>query len=278
MHGKKSIDQVYEDSLTLEHAPPESLGGKVVALTSDNVNSKSGYTSDLNLREFISHHEFSQGNGEFGVKYYFGEKSSIRGVIRNTGEITFEFRPTKQFEAAEKLKNELFTGKKVDLKVSMKTSKFPKIGFLKTSLLIAFHTLGYSFFFGGSRFVNPNTKAIVDQINNPEEDIISQIHVFSDDFPDDFLGASIIYEPIELRSVLIVFDLVGKVTNRIGVLLPGPDEYGWNELDLAMQNYKDDKKIDLKVYPFRKGLDLTRAEDSTAFLRIWEQYNGVTRK
>lgn len=277
MHNIESLDDKYLDSLTFEHAPPKSLGGNVVALTSKNINTSSGHSIDENLRIFVQQHEFKRGNGQLPVKYYFGDGYSMKGNIKNNGGLTFEFLSKTEHHAAKILKTKLQNATDLQLSWSINNPNNPQLGILKTALLIAFRELGYSFYFGGSRYINPNTIAIIDQLANPDKEIIGPIRILQDNFPDDLLGASIIYEPRELRSVLVVFDLVGTTRNRIGVLLPGPDEYGWNDLQNEMGKIDRKDKINFKFYAFRRALDLRNEDDSLEFLRIWEEYNGITR-
>lgn len=59
--------------------------------------------------------------------------------------------------------------------------------------------------------------------HNPEYAPLGVIPYKSFSFPDEFVGISIITNPVELRAFLVVFDLQYKnnFLDRIGVILPG---------------------------------------------------------
>ena len=97
-------------------------------------------------------------------------------------------------------------------------------------------------------------------------------------FSNDLLGTSIIYEPKELRSLMVVFDVHNKVRHRIGVLLPGPDAYGWDNLSDVRSDFMSKEKIEFKSYAFRGLLDLTSLRDIMEYYRVWTRLNGMHRK
>jgi hypothetical protein len=76
----------------------------------------------------------------------------------------------------------------------------------------------------------------------------------------------------------MVFDLILETsTYRFGVIIPGPNDYGFQALDWFTENIKKDGKINIKAYTFPEKLHLEKWEDSRAFLKIWEQLNRWTK-
>ena len=60
--------------ITIEHVPPENLGGKPLVLTCKECNSSCGHDLDVYLRNEIEHHERAYFNGSKGhfSKYSHG--------------------------------------------------------------------------------------------------------------------------------------------------------------------------------------------------------------
>ncbi|PVY39253.1 hypothetical protein [Pontibacter virosus] len=95
---------------------------------------------------------------------------------------------------------------------------------------------------------------------------------------DDFLGVNIIYEPKEVRSLLVVFDLKTEFAkHRFCVILPGPGDFGFS----AFINFKEllikNKTVDFKAFTFPKKLMLENPLDSIEYWFEWEKLNGFTR-
>lgn len=61
-------DSLQNGRLTIEHVPPESLGGKPLVLTSKEVNSKDGHTSDKKLLNFFESENFKVSKGVIDAK------------------------------------------------------------------------------------------------------------------------------------------------------------------------------------------------------------------
>jgi len=65
------------------------------------------------------------------------------------------------------------------------------------------------------------------QIQNPSAKILPDWGIIRSDFPDAALGISIICEPKDLQSFLVIFDLKAEEQSvRYGVILPGPTNPG----------------------------------------------------
>jgi len=97
----------------------------------------------------------------------------------------------------------------------------PEVALIRIAYLLAYSTFGFGF------LLNFNLQMIRDQIKSPKKKLLKHWGIISSNFPNENLGVNLIYEPKELKSFLIVFDL--KTRNRsirYGVLLPGPTDPG----------------------------------------------------
>jgi len=96
--------------------------------------------------------------------------------------------------------------------------------------------------------INGNLEPIRNQIKKPELKIIPNIGVINAEFPDDYLGISIVKKPKDINSFLIVFKL--KTVNgdhNYGVLLPGPSEPGV-KIYKNLDRISSSKKIKILIF------------------------------
>lgn len=267
----------YEDQLTLEHSPPHSLGGKIIALTTKKLNDKSGFTLDDNLRKYISYIEYKNGKGSVDVKFKINDSSTFKGNISKNETPVFNFRYKKRHQGVSNFEKLITKDSKIKISFSVKRLKNIDLALLRVAYLIAFSELGYSFFFGGTKYINPNIQRIREQLLYTEKKLITEIPIFIEDFPDEFLGVNIIYSPKKYRSILVVFDLSSSNEKyRFGVILPGPDDYGFNAYNAFLNNLSNSSKINFDAYTFPEKLDLTNKNDSIEYLKAWEYFNNFT--
>ncbi len=277
LHTSDGINPEYDDQLTIEHVPPKSLGGKPITLTNKIHNSQSGYTLDKILLEYINNKDFKRGLSTKSTKFKIDSDANIRGEIQLGKNPSIHFI-TKMHPGAQKLLKFLEDKTKFKVDINLKKYKNPEITLLRIAYLLAFGNLGYSFLFGGTKFVNPNIQKVREQIVNPQEEIIKDIPIINEEIHDDFLGVNIIYEPKEIRSLLIVFDLNTKVSKyRFGIFLPGPDDFGFQASKNVKKILRQNKKINLKAYTFPNKLTLNNQEDSFDYWAKWESLNGWTK-
>ncbi len=230
------------EKLTLEHNPPRSLGGKDNVLTCKDCNNKAGSNIDAQIVLALNELEFMKFKPNSSLKTQFFNKSTgdkgINGCVSidekgafridissannpKTKEAfinSFEYEYNilqNNFENFGRNKKLSFEIKKPD----RRNERLAGIALLKMAYLLAFEKLGHIIMFG------QHMRIIRDQIKNPDKNIINKPFWIHFNYPDNMLGVNIITKPTELKSLLIVFDLVTKSDiYRIGICLPGFDE------------------------------------------------------
>ncbi|PKG42818.1 HNH endonuclease [Psychroflexus sp. MES1-P1E] len=231
--------------LTLEHNPPQSLGGKSSILTCKKCNSDAGHKIDNEiltaLLEIDALH--FKPNSEIKTQFY-NESTDGKGVnakikIEEDGKFLINIdtknnnpKIHKKFFDSEvqEYNSPLFINdisksgwsKKLNFtfdKPNKTNERLASISLLKIAYLMAFEKLGHLYIF------NKNTEIIREQIKHPEKEIIKNPFWITYQFPDNLLGVNIITKPRELRSILVIFNLKTKSDSyKISICLPGFSE------------------------------------------------------
>jgi hypothetical protein len=208
------------DDLSLEHAPPKSLGGRHMAVTCRDCNSRSGHTVDAELRHAETLYEFGSrsmtkpmpataryGDVEQHSEVIFGPDGlSIGGVAKQNHPDTAA-AVTEVLRAAAGAKDFSMT-------VSLRTPDFRKaaIGWLRAAYLVAFAKLGYLY------VLLAELDPVREQIRDPDAEILSR-YCITTSSPADERRIVLVEEPHDLASLAV---LAG---NRI-TLLPSPKRPG----------------------------------------------------
>ncbi len=211
------------DDLSLEHAPPASIGGRHTAVTCRDCNSRSGHTVDAELRRAETLYEFGSrsmtkpmsatahyGDVEQRSEIIFGpEGLSIAGVAKQNHPDTAA-AVTEVLQAAAGSKDWSMT-------LSLRTPDFRKaaIAWLRAAYLVAFATLGYLYVLLGE------LEPVREQIRDPDAEILSRYCLVTSSSAAERRIVSV-KEPHDLASVAV---LVGSRA----ILLPSPTAPGTYE-------------------------------------------------
>lgn len=229
--------------LTIEHNPPNSLGGKGTILTCKKCNSINGNKIDKELLNFLENIDSrnlkpnSKLNTKITNNSINGNKLNAELRYDENGNFFFHidkkrnnpsiykpfFDSTSYYYKSSKftsdIKNSGLRGKiNFNLELpSNELNSYAKTCLLKIAYLIAFEKLGHIFIF------NHNLDPIREQIKNPDKEIIINKQFFTiNDVNEKILGVNVVCEPKELVSFLISFKLKTKSDSYIfGVHLPG---------------------------------------------------------
>ena len=289
--NKQDLD---EKILTLEHNPPNSLGGKGSILTCKKCNSKSGHSIDvelLNALRNIEGYSFKP-NSEFRTKFK-NESTGNEGVnakikIDNEGKFTINVdsknnnpKTSEKFfnSATHTYNNPIFAKDLKNIGWQKKISfSFPKpepinekilkISLLKIAYLLAFEKLGYIFLF------SKNMQIVREQLDNPNKEIIKPPFWIKYDFPDENLGINIITKPRELKAFLIIFDLKTKSDKyRFAIILPGLGENDEKIYDILPEKLTTGEGFingELNNY-INTNYNLKNVQETFKLVRYWDE-------
>lgn len=281
-----------ENFLTIEHNPPNSLGGKGNILTCKNCNSINGNKLDKELLKFLQNIDSrnlkpnsklntkitnnSIGNNNLNAELSYDKNGNFFFHIdkkRNNPAIyeTF-FDSTSYYYKSPKftsdIKNSGLRGKiNFDLELpSDDLNNYAKTCLLKIAYLIAFEKLGHIFIF------NHNLDLIREQIKNPEKEIIINKQFFTvQGLNDTVLGLNVICEPKELVSFLVCFKLKTKSDSYIfGVHLPGFNDVNMKIFE-NLETYQGKINLMLNNY-FNTEFDVKIPEDAFLPYILWKRH------
>lgn len=244
-----------EPNLTLEHNPPKITGGSISTLTCRTCNNFNGGHLDAQIENFVLGKGFlnMQPGYQIPVKYTIhGDK--IAGTIELEKEKTFVMLPHKKSNPRgyaaifERLRNGVIT--EFNLSFTVPTEQRVHKSYLRIAHLIAFNYFGYAYLLNNSGC--QVAAAIRDEIEYP----IPGYGVSSLIVPATGISIYAIQKPVDLRNLLVSFPInikstAGVIEKKVTIILPGPDQQGWQRLqNIAiqgkdMQKYSaDDMKLD----------------------------------
>lgn len=223
--GGDLYDTPGKNFLTLEDAPPDSLGGSKIALTCKECNSRAGHTLDFHLTETIREIDasyFYPGKTERGILDYEGKRLSVELTRKEDGTI----------QAYHRIKNndpnildrfiyginEGTIGPIVNVKPppSRVDPRKVIIALLKTHYIITFSKFGYLFLM--DKIYNP----IREQILNPHKATFEYSHFIPDQFSESQVGTYYVTSK-GIESILNVFLLRTPYSKTVfGAVLPVP--------------------------------------------------------
>ena len=226
---RNALSTEYDDHLTLEDVPPKSLGGKIVTLTCKICNNRGGSELESHLSKKLRADAFLSGSSGVQMRARFRPDPSVDLTA------TVQFTPDRVVDIRY-LPNQSDPGHIERLHkleeagdISSITIRFlmgyrmnrPEIALLRIAYLLAFARFGYGF------LINDNLVCVRHQIRDFSEKILPNWGILRADYPDSAVGISVIHEPEELQSFLIVFDLETETgRTRHGIVLPGPTKPG----------------------------------------------------
>jgi hypothetical protein len=217
------------EDLTLEDAPPKSVGGRHVALTCKACNHTAGHTIDAELRKAETLREFGaqKMTAPMDAKFTFvldGVTIEQRGqALFDTNGLSLAGVPKRNHPDVAPAMIATFdkaaaTGSddwKVTVTIPTPDMRAASVGWLRAGYLATFATLGYLY------ILRDELEPVRDQIRNPAETIIDRYCVMTRSAPVErqILFAT---EPSEYASVI-------AFTNDCAVFLPSDTSKGTYE-------------------------------------------------
>lgn len=223
---------IAHEALTLEHVPPESVGGKPILVTCKACNNSQGADLDAYLMNEL---EISHNLNHLDT---FPQKSRIAfNGIEINGQTTFSksegfkfmISPDNnnpiEFEGFMKEARNAKEGYEIKLTACITNRKrntgLANIALLKSAYLMAFQKLGYMY------VLNPSTNKVREQILNPKEQLIIAPYVIADEngIPKDIPQGVYYAQLDDIVCIVVVIDLQlpkSEQKHRKAVVLPNP--------------------------------------------------------
>ncbi len=247
----KTINE--NDPLTLEDAPPKSLGGRANTLTCKTCNNKCGHNIDFHLTERLRELDSANflPNTDTRVKIKIGEEV-LNGTISIDGDrkmtMYHNIKNNHPLKLEEKMVG-LKGGEIVDLSF-LKTRVIPEkleYALLKTAYILAFEKFGSSIIFDKCFDI------VRDQLNNPEERIYPEKFWLTPPYKKKMKGVYFVCDK-GLESLFALFNLyTGNSLRKFGVFLPSPINDITMVLDKLGRKFQDEKTFKLEMYPWEQN-------------------------
>jgi hypothetical protein len=238
-----------DNPLTLEDAPPKSLGGKPIILTCKKCNNTCGYEIDSHLthrlRDLDKLKFLPNSSAEIKIQL---DGHTIRGKLNtdqdNKQNLTFGLKNNNPKVLHEIMSNAV--GKPVEPyfipgKVNEENLQF---ALLKTAYLMAFARFGYSL------ILDTSYDIVRQQILNPNKRIYPN-NFWMTNFPYEICDSYIVCNK-GVESVISIFELnTGISQTRFAVILPTPKTNIHDALEILNQSTKE-QPIMFELFPKEK--------------------------
>lgn len=215
-----ALDQICANPLTLEDAPPKSLGGTASVLTCRRCNNSCGLHIDHHLSsrmQEMDNHAFLPGV-EFDAKFLLNGKK-VQGTIRvDDARNMTVIHENKTNNPADL--SEFIGGAKKGVKLNIEfldTKANPlklQLALLKSGFLMTFAKYGYSF------ILSEPYDRIREQLLQPGKEIYPNDFWFQTSFPEELFGVPFLTSD-KIECVFPIFPLSTKHSSRIfGTIIP----------------------------------------------------------
>ena len=212
-----------KNMLTLEDSPPDSLGGKKVALTCKSCNSRCGHDLDFHLQEKLlelDSNEFLPNSSQKGKTTIDGHTVISKTIVDdNSIKISLSEKNNDPNVTKDYLKK-IIPGRIVNVerkKSRVDNQKF-QIAMLKSAYILAFAKFGYNF------ILDLSFDIVREQLLIPEEQIYPEGFWTKQPFAEEDEGVHFIVEK-GYESIFVIFPLKTKSSiRRFGVALPLPNQ------------------------------------------------------
>lgn len=207
LYNRNGLDQTVDNPLTIEHCPPEELGGKPMLLLCKSCNNTAGSELDIRLMEYLNVKPFNERQAEGRVMLknstFKGGTLDVRGTMElkriDANSFYIDLKATDTYR-----KNRFDNILKADkIEITYKPHETPSLHIVHTALLKIGYLLAFAKF--GHQFIlNPNYDTIRAQIINPTETLLPTkgvvmntslgvgIHLISE--PKPFIGFAVVFE------------------------------------------------------------------------------------
>lgn len=219
-----SEEDLKDDSanmLTLEDAPPKSLGGHANTLTCKTCNSRCGHEIDFHLTELLIELDVRAFNPNIESKAKLSHKGTqIQGTVKVDESGSIFIVLSEKNNNPEKLKKYIgTTGKDDIIDIEFKPSRVDKLRFevalLKSAYILAFEQYGFAL------ILNQSYDIVREQLQNPNTEIYPEgFWTKQSSFKKEHEGVHYL-DSKDFEGFYSIFSLSTNVTeHRYGIYLP----------------------------------------------------------
>ncbi len=265
----EALDQTIKNPLTLEDAPPKSLGGKPNCLTCRSCNNHCGQTIDYHLTERMIELDRSQflPKTEFNAKFEHNG-TTVQGTLRIEEDgkiIAIHKKKTNHPTLLETFIKNVLPNRIINLTFLKKpVDPFKlQLALLKTGFLMTFSKYGYSF------ILNPNYNIIRQQLLNPNEKIFPDHFWFQLPFPKESYGVPFIIQA-GLEAILPIFSLTTESSERPFATIIPLTNTPMEETILKLKNsIQQPNGFSVEMDPMENNIDYLTNVDAIRQMLTW---------
>lgn len=239
--------------LTLEDAPPKSLGGSANTLTCKSCNNTAGHKIDFHLTERlreIDSGKFIPGTETLVKINIYGEAFQGKITVAEDGTMTmFHSKKNNNPDRLDKTMAKLKGGHIFNMEF-LKSRVIPEnleYALLKTGYLMMFERFGYSL------ILDRCFDIVRQQLINPQERVYPEGFWFSPTYPKSMTGVYFICDK-GLECFVAIFNLdTGNTERMFGTLLPLPINDIATVIKNLNQKFEKENEIILTLYPLEQN-------------------------
>ena len=252
--------------LTLDHFPPESVGGFETVLVCSTCNNNAGSGYEYALTEKVAEMAFNSST-VFAVAKVKTQISNLQGrysstiTVGNDGKLIISFKPNPK--ANTKLLDEWLdsSGQNPDwtAEVTIPVADPKKVSkaLLKAAYLFCFESWGYEFVFS---YTGQKIRSV---LNGESEYPLENPSFWNGEMVKNGqverlpIGVCYLLKPEAFKLFIVNIVLKDEKTgyeNMVSVLIPGPDESHWNSLISIKQMLDSGENITLTMDHVREDL------------------------
>jgi len=269
-------DTIRQDAdFTLDHFPPESVGGKRDVYVCKSCNDIAGHDFDYGIKEWLQYQSFGRGvpNAKIPAIIKLKDvKGNYKGTIELDETKSWKLDNFEKYPLFAKRMTEMLAGNPLEqsFKFDEPSLQIVSRAVIKAAYLYCFSVWGYDFAYTAT---GHRLRQI---LWGKEEHPLSNAGIFyhmDNVYPPD--GISMVYKPAVLQTFLVSFKIADKATGYqcgVSVLIPG----GYNEWE-SILNYQSIIKTqdNFQNALIRVPEDCLSDENIFPFTSFWEHRNDI---
>ena len=265
------------EEFTIDHVPPESIGGKTKLLTCQVCNNTAG-EYEAELSEKLKLHAFSDKKNGAIINRISVKKDSTDNVRHKgfmtkgeDGTILVDF-PQQAKDNNPELKYILdeFGGEVKEIQITMKTPDDEKLtkALLKSAYLLCFIHWGYEFIY--SEVGYKIRKVLHGEEKYPIQLPIAFVDKTKQELP---IGVGIIQKPVELESYYVTIPFIkGNENYTAIIIIPPPTNKGWNRLTEIHEFFTKNIGVVLEYEYTLQPVEQTLPQNLNGYTETWANF------